>query len=544
MVYHTFRHAAYHHKRAGNRRRAISRRRKRKWRRKSTAKKALITAKRAYRLARILKKPAKWIKWSDAFELHSTNSTYGVAGSTVGDGRYHFRKIDGIGSALTQGYHQRDTNDNYVSNMYTWDWKQHPFPVCSRIVTNDAGGSVSFREIKPRHDTTTDSYFMGIGSKGWMRMFNNANSMTDGSCLFDYLLDAGPNTAAQAEGSYAERKLPTVVGITSPVNLMPRGHQGQHSAFMQIPNYSTPHKSVITVRMNFRIRDSHAGTLCAVTDKLRRDFSPNVVHCHIYLVEIPLGTLNSTDTDIISSNPILFQGLHGDTEAAVDNQYYADPGNTNSNAAAFLKNMFETDVLQMQTETNRMFWPKLRKSTARLERENGFSIPLPAGHAGTAGDPGSRNANPLDDQKYSTFDQFDDADTWALYGRRYPFKVLEHRSFRLGAKSSAQDLAIYETNMTFRIKKTMRYQDPLAGVANTGVPHMVDKEYRFVIIHNAANAIYPGVHTDGTARSVEVESTGVVKDGSWTGNPAPAPAEDTSNTLFMAACVEHAFQEK
>ena len=139
MVYHTFRHANYHHKRAGRRRAAISRRRKRKWRRKSTAKKALVTAKRAYRLARLLKKPKKYIEWCDPFELYSSNSTYGVAGLIAGDVRYHFRQVTGLGTGnLVSGYMQM-SQSGYHGHMYSWDWKQHPFPVVSRLQVVEPG---------------------------------------------------------------------------------------------------------------------------------------------------------------------------------------------------------------------------------------------------------------------------------------------------------------------------------------------------------------------------------------------------------------------
>lgn len=541
MVYHTFRNPNYNHKRVGRRRAALSRRRKRKWKRKSTASKALVTAKRAYRLARILKKPGKYVKWSDPFELYNTNFTYGVAAAGA-DGRYHWRHVDTTGNPVQQGLWQT-ASASFEANRYVWDWKQHPFPVCSRIrcVAPGPAGATSFQEILPRLNGQTFTDFMHIGHLQFMRMFNNSNSMTDGSCLFDFLLDAGPLMCPTASASYAERKLQTVVGITCPINLMPRIDQSLLTTeSVQMPTSGLPHKSSIKVSLNFRIRDAAQGTLRTTTDNARRDFSPQVVHTHVYLVEIPVGTLDNSNVYDDTGNSVLFQALHGGTEGIATGAYYGRSTSDNSFAAAFLKNIFETDVLNMASDTNRSFYPKIRKGAGRIERMHGYAEILPVDVA-TAG---ARTTNNLDDQKFSTNATFDDADSWALYARRWPFKILEHKAFRLGAKSSSQDLAIYEHNMSFRIKKTMRYKQTLALAG--GSPHMVDTEYRIIVIHNGQNAIQTGVSATGASRGVEVNTaTGLVTDGGWhVDGDASAVAEGQGNILLMAAQVEHGFQEK
>lgn len=547
MVYHTFRNANYNAKAAGRRRRKHTRRRRARARKTGTR----TIAKRALALANKLRTPRRYIEWTDASQL--MYETYGsstdpaqVAASKV----IHFKTTtDDAGyGAISSGYIGM-VNQPHIK--YNFNWKQHPFPIASRVAIRQIADAAHLwypYPIRPRSHINTDvgSEELSIGSTQWKALFDaDPDSVTDGACFWDALFDNGISTLqinSQARYNETLSQIGNVCAISSPINLLPveSNNESYNNPYIRPPGcWKT--RSRMIVDMNFRIRDHMMGITRNSISK--RDFSGQVLVCHVYLVKYFVGQLDAS-ADVADAghiridpgNPALMKVFHGaDDEALSTNDAYGLTQANNDTTRGFVVNMFKEDATLLEDLSNRMFRLTTRDGAMKQMRQFGYTDPVPE-------TVGAATTNQHSDRFQSNC-------------RRYPFKIVEHKSFRLGAKSSADPLAIYEKNVQFRVNTTNKWRVEQNFENDAGKSmHQLEDVYRVVVVHNGAPIIFPCFsHTKQLpAKAVKdagpnyTFDEGSAIDGSGgVIDPTSSEVDASANnraTLLCATRVRHAFE--
>lgn len=414
-----------------------------------------------------------------------------------------------------------DTPKTQIKDIGRATWQ----PVFSRMP--DPAKDGRFREVIPYFDAVNPALEpYSVNHATWRADWAKDNNPN--GTMWAAMFDAGSavfNDVTTHQGANAPDNLKVthdakpVCAVSFPLNAIAL----DTSLFRETKRFTNEiYSKKLKFNYNIRIRDAH-------TDGLNRsiiDRSLQIVTVHMYLVQVPVNG----------------DCVH-EPFAAINRRY--DVAYTNLFYRAIIENMFEKNPLLMDVRKQQDFINlKLRrgtKSKVHLNSEDNESLAAVWDYDSTH------------HTRYPpAYSATDSENTRSEYARAYPFKVLAHKTHRLGSHGVSDMIAHYEVDDSFTLNLGKERYTDADGTAAAETSHFpagslltanrFDKyAYHVIMIHNGA--MYSGVPTTApTADSDTVWST-------WSETPGTPPTnvhqnpypEDHAARVWCKTEVEHVF---